>query len=203
MNVLNNITKSDEVLLSNCLRSIYSSAVLYETFEDDSELLNSIITLVEIDIEYEKSLVKDPALSYRISNYHELASSFIKYYHLLIDKAGKLAYSINDKYGYSIDIASIIGPYLLYELGITDDTFSFYLSLGMTISNIICDILAKHEEKNIERMKNEETKMICRLLKQLLVKVNENNQQCGENDPQIQKSIDEIQKITDDDSEID
>lgn len=198
MDVLNNITKSDEVLLSNCLRSIYSSAVLYETFDDDSELLNTIITLVEIDIEYEKSLVKDPTLSYRISNYHELAAAFIKKYHIIIDKAGKLAYSINEKYGYSIDLASIIGPYLLYQLGITDDCFSFYLSLGMTISNIICDILSKHEEKNIERIKNEETKKICKSVNLLLVKANEKNQQCGENDPQIPKSIAEIQKIIND-----
>lgn len=59
MELICNITKEDEAQLSNSLRSIYSSAVLYGTFEDESDFLKSIIELVESDIKYGQSLRKD------------------------------------------------------------------------------------------------------------------------------------------------
>lgn len=199
MELICNITKENEALLSNSLRSIYSSAVLYGTFEDESDFFKSIIALVESDIKYSQSLRKDPSLSYRISNIHELASAFIKKYQKAIDKAGKFAYSINEKYGYTVDIASIVGPYILYQCGVTDENLSFYLTLGMTLSNIICDILAKHEEKNIEEMKNEETKTVCKAMYQLLEKTKKRNQLHRVHDAQIEKSMKELQKILDKD----
>ena len=197
MELICNITKENEAQLSNSLRSVYSSAVLYGTFEDESDFLKSIIELVESDIKYSQSLRKDPSLSYRISNVHELASAFIKKYQNAIDKAGKLAYSINEKYGYTVDIASIVGPYILYQCGVTDENLSFYLALGMILSNIICDILAKHEEENIEKMKNEETKTVCKSIYHLLEKTKKRNQLHGVHDSQIEKSMKEIQKIID------
>ena len=199
MELICNITKENEAQLSNSLRSVYSSAVLYGTFEDESDFLKSIIELVESDIKYSQSLRKDPSLSYRISNIHELASAFIKKYQKALDSAGKLAYSINEKYGYTVDIASIVGPYILYQCGVTDENLSFYLALGMTLSNIICDILAKHEEKNIEKMKNEETKMVCKSIYHLLEKAKKRNQLHRVHDSQIEKSMEEIQKIIDKD----
>lgn len=117
----------------------------------------------------------------------------------MIDKAGKLAYSINEKYGYTIDIASVVGPYILYQCGITDENLSFYLSLGMTISNIICDVLSKHEEKNIENIQQAEAKTICKSIYQLLEKTKKRNQLHGVKDSQIEKSMNEIQKILDKD----
>ena len=197
MELICNITKENEAQLSNSLRSVYSSAVLYGTFEDESDFLKSIIELVESDIKYSQSLRKDPSLSYRISNVHELASAFIKKYQNAIDKAGKLAYSINEKYGYTVDIASIVGPYILYQCGVTDENLSFYLALGMILSNIICDILAKHEEENIEKMKNEETKTVCKSIYHLLEKTKKRNQLHRVHDSQIEKSMKEIQKIID------
>ncbi len=200
MEMICNITEENQVLLSNSLRSIYSSAVLYETFEDESEFLKSIIELVESDIKYSQSIRKGLSLSYRISNFHELSSAFIKKYQRVIDKAGKLAYSINEKYGYTVDIASIVGPYILYQCGITDENLSFYLALGMTLSNIICDILAKHEENNIDVMKNEETKTVCKAIYQLLEKTKKRNDLHGVRDSQIEKSMREIQKMLDKDT---
>lgn len=199
MELICNITKEDEAQLSNSLRSIYSSAVLYGTFEDESDFLKSIIELVESDIKYGQSLRKDFFLSYRISSIHELASAFIKKYQKAIDKAGKFAYSINEKYGYTVDIASIVGPYVLYQCGVTDENLSFYLALGMALSNIICDALAKHEEKSIEEMKIEETKTVCRSIYHLLDKTNKRNQLHRVHDSQIEKSMKEIQKIIDKD----
>ncbi len=174
--------------------------MLYETFEDESDFLKSIIELVESDIKYNQSLRQDPSLAYRIPNIHELASAFIEKYQKAIDQAGKLAYSINEKYGYTVDIASIVGPYILYQCGVTDDNLSFYLALGMTLSNIICDILAKHEENNIQVMKNEETKTVCKAIFQLLEKTKKRNELHRVHDPQIEKSIKEIQKVLDKDT---
>lgn len=201
MELINNITQENEAILSNSLRSIYSSAVLFETHDDESDFLKSIIELVEADIEYSKSLRKDPSLSYRISNVHELTTAFIKKYQKVIDNAGKLAYSINEKYGYTIDIASVVGPYILYQFGITDENLSFYLALGMTISNIICDVFAKHEEKNIEKVKHDEEKAICKSIYHLLEGTKKRNQLHKVKDLQIEKSMNEIKKILDDDDE--
>lgn len=195
MELIYNMTQENEAMLSNSLRSIYSSAVLYEEYDDESDFLKSIIELVEADIEYSQSLKRDPALSYRISNVHELAAAFIKKYQKVIDVSAKFAYSVNEKYGYTTDVASIVGPYILYQCGITDENLSFYLAIGMTLSNIICDVLAKHEEKNIEKVKNEETKTICKSLYQLLEKTSKRNQLHRKRDLQIEKSMKEIQKI--------
>lgn len=76
MELIYNITQKNKIMLSNSLRSIYSSVVLYETFDDKSDFLKSIIELVESDIEYSQSLIKDTSVSYRISNVHELATAF-------------------------------------------------------------------------------------------------------------------------------
>ena len=195
MELIYNMTQENEVMLSNSLRSIYSAAVLYEEYDDESDFLKSIIELVEADIEYSQSLRRDPTLSYRISNVHELAAAFIKKYQKVIGVSAKFAYSVNEKYGYTIDVASIVGPYILYQCGITDENLSFYLAIGMTLSNIICDVLAKHEEKNIEKVKNEETKTICKSLYQLLERTSKRNQLHRKRDLQIEKSMKEIQKI--------
>lgn len=69
MELIYNITQQNEAMLSNSLRSIYSSAVLYETYNDESDFLKSIIELVETDIEYSQFLRKDPSLSYRYLMY--------------------------------------------------------------------------------------------------------------------------------------
>lgn len=201
MELINNITQENEVILSNSLRNIYSSVVLYEAHDDESDFLKSIIELVEADIEYSQSLRKDPSLSYRISNVHELATAFIKKYQKVIDSAGKLAYSINEKYGYTIDIASVVGPYILYQFDITDENLSFYLALGMTISNIVCDVLAKHEEKNIEKIKHNEEKAICKSIYHLLDRTKKRNQLHKVKDLQIDKSMNEIKKILNNDKD--
>lgn len=201
MELINNITQENEVILSNSLRNIYSSVVLYEAHDDESDFLKSIIELVEADIEYSQSLRKDPSLSYKISNVHELATAFIKKYQKVIDSAGKLAYSINEKYGYTIDIASVVGPYILYQFDITDENLSFYLALGMTISNIVCDVLAKHEEKNIEKIKHNEEKAICKSIYHLLDRTKKRNQLHKVKDLQIDKSMNEIKKILNNDKD--
>ena len=196
MEMICNITRDDETKLANALRSIYSSVVISESFKDQSEFLENIIFLVDDDIKYGQSLREgNPALSYRISTTHELASAFIKKYQNVIDKAGKLAYSANERYGYTVDIASVVGPYILYQCGITDENLSFYIALGMTLSNIICDILAKHEEKNIEQLENEQMATVCKATYHLLKKSQKRNQLHKVQDPQIERSLAEIRKM--------
>lgn len=196
MEMIYNITRDDETKLANSLRKIYSSVVISESFKDQSEFLQNIIFLVDDDIKYGQSLREgNPALSYRISTTHELATAFIKKYQNVIDKAGKLAYSANEKYGYTIDIASVIAPYILYQFGITDENFSFYIALGMTLSNIICNILAKHEEKNIKQLENEQIATICKATYHLLQKTQKRNQLHNVHDTQIQKSLVETGKL--------
>ena len=105
MEMICNITRNDETKLANALRSIYSSVVINESFKDQSAFLQSVILLVDDDIKYGQSLREvNPTLSYRISTTHELAAAFIRKYQNVIDKAGKLAYSANERYGYTVDI---------------------------------------------------------------------------------------------------
>ena len=196
MEMICNITRNDETKLANALRSIYSSVVINESFKDQSAFLQSVILLVDDDIKYGQSLREvNPTLSYRISTTHELAAAFIRKYQNVIDKAGKLAYSANERYGYTVDIASVVGPYILYQCGITDENLSFYIALGMTLSNIICDILAKHEEKNIEQLETEQMANVCKATYHLLKKTQKRNQLHKVHDPQIEKSIVETSKL--------
>lgn len=195
MELICNMTLESKAILSNSLRSIYSSVVLYETYDDQSEFLNSIIELVESDLNNSQTMSKMAGVSYRISNVDELAAAFIKQYQKVIDKAGEFAYSINEKFGYTMDIASVVGPYILYQCGITDESITFYLALGMVLSNIICDVLAKHKENDIEKKNDDEMKAVCKSLYHLLEQAKKQNQLHGIHDSQIEKSLKEIEKI--------
>lgn len=200
MELISNMTLENEVMLANSLRDIYSSVVLYKTYSDTSELLNNIIELVESDSNNNHTMSKMTPFSYRISNVDDLAAAFIKKYQKSIDKAGEFAYSINKKYGYTMDIASIVGPYILYQCGITDESIAFYLSLGMVLSNIICDVLAKQKENYIQKKNNDDMKAVCKSLYHLLEKAIKQNQLQGTCDIQMEKSLKEIQKILDEDN---
>lgn len=65
----------------------------------------------------------------------------------------------------------------------------------MTLSNIICDILAKHEEKNIEQLETEQMATVCKATYHLLKKTQKRNQLHKVHDPQIEKSIVETSKL--------
>lgn len=200
--VLDNISQK-ETIIANALRDIYSSVVLYESYEDDSDLLKTIIDLVEKDIERDRSSKLEANIQYRRVNTHELANAFLERYEQVFDRARIFASSINKRYGHTIDVASIVGPYILYLFGVTDVTLSFYITLGLALSNVICDSLAnsKDEEdsKEKERAENQKNKTICRTLLSILEVIEDCDSHSEiDNKELITQCKNEIKKIVDD-----
>lgn len=200
--VLDNISQK-ETIIANALRDIYSSVVLYESYEDDSDLLKTIIDLVEKDIERDRSSKLGANIQCRSVNTHELANAFLERYEQVFDKARIFASSINKRYGHTIDVASIVGPYILYLFGVTDVTLSFYITLGLALSNVICDSLAnsKDEEdsKEKERAENQKNKTICRTLLSILEVIEDCDSHSEiDNKELITQCKNEIKKIVDD-----
>lgn len=188
------IAKSDEILLANSLREIYCITVIEENHDDESILLQDIIELVEGDIEREKkSFENSSGYSFCVSFTHELVEAFWAKYYETISKAENLAYSINSRFGYFDDLASIIAPYMLYQAGITNENISFYIGLGLVIAKIICDTLANKKEEKREMLDNKNIKIICERLKEQLII--SKNYATEEEINIINKSIEEIDKI--------
>jgi len=195
------LTYKTEVVIANELRSLYSMAVIEETIVDQSDFLSSIISLVDENnmllVEYQTQEAAH-SLAYRLTTNHELATAFLEKYHNTIDKACSFAYSINSRYGYSIDIASVAGPFFLYQCGVTDENVTFYLTLGLTISNIICNIMANKHGEKLEQYKNEEVETICKSVLHLLNTSKKKTQMKKKQDPQLDKCIRELDKIVKD-----
>ena len=196
MEMINYLSKTDELNLANELKRLYSSVIIDESYSDQSEFLQNIIALVSNDIQIQQNIRNnDPSCSYRISTAHDLSAAFVKKYKSALNAVSKFAYSISTTYGHAINIASIVGPYALLKLGVADENISFYLTLGMTISNIICDILAKQHSKKLEQMNREDMLTICKTMQKILEKSQNRNKAHGHQDLQIDKSIQEIEKI--------
>lgn len=155
-----------------------------------------MVQLVDMSIQTQKKQFDaHPEYKYRISLTHDLAVAFIEKYNIILDKAEQFAYTINDQFGRGIDIANVVCPYVLYQFGITDENLSFYIGLGMTIANIICDVLAKKRGEQAGKLNEEQISIICSSLRKLLINaklMSNNSKECDE----FQKSISELDKIT-------
>lgn len=194
--LIETITTDQEILIANALKEIYYLSEIEELHSDESQFLRDVVQLVYISIQTQKKQYDaHPEYAYRIPATHDLAVAFIEKYNIILDKAEQFAYTINDQFGYGIDIANVVCPYVLYQFGITDENLSFYIGLGMTIANIICDVLAKREENKREKLNKEQMSTICSSLRKLLINaksMSNNSKECDE----LQKSISELDKIT-------
>ncbi len=188
------IPRKDEILLANTLKEIYYVAVVEDKHDDDSILLQDIIALVEGNIEYQKNAFGQvPGESLFFPSTHDLADAFWTKYHDVISKAEDFAYSINSKFGYFNDLASVVAPYILYQTGITDENISFYIGFGLVTANIICDALASKKEEKKAAVDEKNIKTICKELKKQLI-ISKSYAKEDEVDI-INKSIEEIDKI--------
>lgn len=194
------LRQEQEISLANSLKTIYYCAFIEDEFSDDSGLLETIQVLVEDSIRCQKEIFNaNPEVSYRISSTKQLAEAFFKKYSEILDNAETIAYSINNKVGYSTDIASIICPYVLCQMGVTSENVSFYIGLGMVIANIICDMLAKKQEDKIatqDKLENEEIKKICQEMKKYLDNSTNTQGSKEESIQQLQDSIENIEQLT-------
>lgn len=190
------VLKSEEVLIANTLKNIYYISVVEDEHDDDSVLLRDIIALVEESIDKQKDAFDhSPGYSYYFPSTHDLVNAFLEKYHVILSKTEDFAYSINSRFGYIADAASVVAPYYLYQIGITDENISFYIGFGLVIAKIICDRLAgKKEEKNAE-LSEKNIKTICQELKKQL-NISKNYAKEDEMSV-INKSIEEIDKIID------
>lgn len=190
------VLKSEEVLIANALKNIYYISVVEEEHDDNSILLKDIIALVEESIDKQKDAFDHSfGYSFFLPSTHDLVNAFFEKYHAILSKTEDFAYSINSRFGYITDLASVVAPYFLYQVGITDENISFYIGFGLVIANIICDRLAgKKEEKNAE-WSEKNIKTICQELKKQL---NISKNYAKEDEVSvINKSIEEIDKIID------
>lgn len=167
-----------EEQLANGLRKIYYESRVKKQFSDNSELLSNITELVEANIKLQKEIFNaDPTVSYRISISKELTEAFLKTYQAVLEKAEDFAYSINSRFEHGIDLASVLCPFILYKLGVTDETASFYVGIGLILAKIVCDSLANNKQKKIElsqKMQLNELKETCSTLKTFM----ENSSEC-------------------------
>lgn len=192
---IDEITKYEEISLANSLKEIYYETVIEEMHEDSLTLLQEIISMVDISIKNQQNLFeKNPEFSYRISSTHDLSRAFLEKYKSAFNKIEKFAYSIDEHFGHIVDIESVVCPYVLYQLGVTDENISFYIGLGMVIANIVCNTLAKNEEKRIEKEEKKQTIFLCISMKHLL-EDSKRYIETEESKQQIEQSLDEINKI--------
>lgn len=188
------LSNTQEIRIANALKEIYYSSIVDDQFQDDSELFQCIVLLVDQNMASQReAIVSAGGAALRFSNTKELANAFWNNYRKCILATEEFAYKINNCLGYSVDLVSIIAPYFLYQAGVTDETLSFYIGLGLVVANIICDSLASKkaarddaaDEKNIKAICTEFTKFLTLSKKH----VNEKEQDV------INKSIEELEKI--------
>ena len=183
------LSKTQEISIANALKELYYDSIIEGQFHDDSELFYDIESLVEQSMKRQNEAITDAGgISLRLAN------AFLDKYRKCIITTENFAYEINDRFGYTIDLASVIGPYFLYQAGVTDETISFYLALGLAVANVICDSLASKKKARNEIMDEKRINVICTELTKLLVLSKAN---ADEKDQKaINKSIEEIGKVT-------
>lgn len=188
------ISKNQKTSLENALKEIYYIAVVEEEHDDDSILLQDIIALVEETLECQKKNFENlSGISPFLGSKYDLVKAFLIKYQEIIMKAENFAYSINVRFGYFNDLASIVAPYILYRTGITDENISFYIGLSLVVANIICDSLANKKEEKKDAIEEKNIKIICQELEKQLVIAK--NYAKDEEIEIINKSIEEINKI--------
>lgn len=193
---IESITYAQKVSIANTLKELYFLYVVEEQFHDDSVLFHDIESLIDQNIKLQNEAIKDAGgTSLRFPSTEELANAFLEKYQKCVIAAEGFAYGINHYFGHSIDLANVIAPYFLYQAGVTDETFSFYVSLGLVVAKIICDSMALKKETRDDIADKEKIKTICNeLINSLIIAktyADENQQEA------LDKSIKEISKIRD------
>lgn len=158
------VTEENARKLAIQLKTMYYESYIEEDYTDDSEILLIITEVVEAYIQEQKVTQLSSSDSFILIHTNELVESFLQRINVIVLECEKFAYVVNAKFGHTIDLANVICPYVLYKMGVTDEGISFYLALGMTIANIICDSLANEEQERldkIEKMEIEEIKRTC------------------------------------------
>lgn len=172
------VTEENGRKLAVVLKEMYYESVIEENYTDDSEILIVITEVVDIYLQKQKELQLSSSSSFIIIHTNELAEAFLKRITVIVSKCEKFAYAVNTKFGYTIDLANVICPFVLYQMGVTDEGISFYIGLGMTIANIVCDSLANAEKvrlEKIEDMEIEDIKRTCIEMKNYIASNTSNN----------------------------
>lgn len=189
------LTFKQETRIANAIKEIYFESIVENRFYDDSDFFHGIEDLVNQSIEKQNEAIKavgGGALRY--SDVEDLANAFWDKYKKCITTTEDFAYEINHYFGYSIDLACVVGPYFLYQVGVTDENISFYLSLGLVVAKIICDSLASKKEERDEKAEKDRIKIVCAELTQVLERAK--NNAGGKERKSIEASIEEMKKIT-------
>ena len=188
------LSNTQEISVANNLKELYYLSVIEGQFQDDSDFFHNIESLVD---QSNRSQNEATALaggaSLMFSTTKELANAFWERYRNCILATEEFAYKINNRFGHTIDLANVIAPYFLNLAGVTDDKYSFYIGLGLTVANIICDSLASQKEKRDEAMNDKSIRTISRELANYLA-ISKANADAAYQDT-INKSIEELEKI--------
>lgn len=218
------VSHDHQAALADALDQIYRAAAVEKTYSDDTVFLKDIIQIMDeskdlVDqqqqcisfFDYEGEfpmLLLDCSYSMRpkglmytgldtkLSLPELLARRFGEKFNPILDKACLFAYRINTKLGHSIDLAGVVCPYILYELGITDEKLSFYLALGMALAKIVCDSLSQNHAKKLEAAEAREQKEAYAALKNFLEKAGANTAE-PEAAQQISNSLEQITGLMD------
>ena len=219
------VSHDHQVALADALNQIYRAAAVEKTYSDDSAFLKEIIQIVvenNFDVDQQELIIHGSSgygnrsvtwllgCSYSMRPTGPMYRGFItklslpelltkrfgeKFNHTL-DKSCLFAYRINTKLGHSVDLAGVVCPYILYELGITGEKLSFYLGLGMVLAKIVCDSLSQMHAEKLEAAKDSEQKEVYAALKGFLEKAGENTAD-PEAVQQISNSLEQITGLMD------
>lgn len=193
---IDELTNVQESILAKELREIYYNAEIEGTNDDKSQFLSSIITLVNESNKTQRDYFQaHPDTSFAFSTVHDLCALFIEKYKTVLSSAERFAYSINDQFGYTVDITSVVCPFLLSQFGVTNEFLSFYIGLGMTITGIIIDGLANKEARRREKLNEKQIITLCTVLKNKLEDAQKANLSSEER-AALEKSIVELEKIS-------
>ena len=181
--------------LAHILNEIYYEVAIEENYYDDLDLLKDIIACVEKNNQMKRDVfIANAGVAFALDTNKQLVELFVDKYRGVLDRACTIAWRINTKFSYTIDIASVVAPYILYELGVTSDSIAFYVGLGMVLANIVCDSLSNIKEDQLSEKADSDNKEICKALNVLL---NEAKKKAKgkEAKKQIDESIEQISKL--------
>lgn len=183
------------ISLANVLNEIYYEVVIEECYYDDLDLLQGIIACVDKNNQMKKDVfLANPSSAFALDTNAQLVELFVDKYKSVLDKACTVAWKINTKFSYTIDVASVVAPYILYELGVTSDSVAFYMGLGMVLANIVCDSLSNMKEEQINKKIDSNSKEIYKAINVLLIEAKK-NAKGNKAKAQIDESLEQISKL--------
>ena len=189
------VFKNHVISLSHVLNEIYYAVIIEESYYDDLDLLQGIIACVDKNNQIKKDVfLANPHTAFALDTNAQLVELFVNKYRSVLDKACTVAWKINAKFSYTIDIASVVAPYILYKLGVTSDCVAFYMGLGMVLANIVCDSLSNMKEEHMDKKSDFNNKEIYKAINVLLIEAKK-NAKGKKAKAQIDKSLEHISKL--------